>query len=313
MITLLILNWNGKQDTLECLRSLESVQTPLFEVILIDNGSSDDSVETFRKEFPQHTLIANTENLGFAEGNNIGIRLALERGSDYILLLNNDTIVDPNFLTPLLETFEQFPKAGIVGGKLLLASQPETLDHFGGMWNPKTGVFDLVGLRENEASWQTPFEIDYACGACMMVKAEVFLAVGLLEPRFFLIWEESDLAFRAKQASFLTLIAPKSCVRHKVSVSFTGGKPHSTYFWWRNRLLWIERNCSLGMRISLYVRVLIPKILQMLKLHILKTVQLFFCPLEKKRQFLKKNRAALIGVRDYFFRRFGKGPSWLHK
>ena len=318
-ISILILNWNGKKDTLACLDSIKKLSYPSLEVIVIDNGSSDDSVETIQNQFPECTLISTGSNLGFAEGNNVGIRLALERGADYVLLLNNDTVVAPDLLEQMMNTFSLYPQAGILGAKIFLFESQETLDHLGGMWNKKKGVFELVGLREKGILWDTPQEIDYACGACFLIKREVIEKIGLLEPRFFLIWEESDFCFRARKAGFITLTCPTAHIWHKVSASFVGGKPHSTYFWWRNRLLWIERNSPRSEKWNLYCKVLIPDALHLFKLHLIKSVQLFVLrtfrkktSTQKKEEFLLKNRAALCGIKDYCLRRFGNGPSWIY-
>ena len=181
--------------------------------------------------------------MGFAEGNNVGIRFALEKGADFILLLNNDTIVDPQLLAAFINTSKNNPKAGIFGAKIYLYDHPHQFDHFGEIGIAKRN-FDLIGNRifDDDISWELEREIDYACGAALFIKREVFEKIGLLEPKFFLIWEESDFCFRARRRGFTTLIAPQAKIWHKVSASFCG-KPHSTYFWWRNRLLWIERNC----------------------------------------------------------------------
>ncbi len=321
-IAIILLNYNGKEDTLACLESLEKLTYPNFETIVVDNGSSDGSGAAIREGFPQPLLIETGENLGYAEGNNVGMRKALDRGADLLFLLNNDTVVANNILECFVEIYQAHPHAGILGAKIFLFDKRDTLDHLGGIWNAKTGTFEMIGLRQKEDGirWQRPEEIDYVCGAGLIVKRSVIEAIGYLEPRFFLIWEESDFCFRAKAAGFGTLTCPKAHLWHKVSASFTGGKPHSTYFWWRNRLLWIQRNCSRKQRLGLYMRSLIPDILHMFKIHIIKSVQLFVIKklkiktnLKEKEEKLVKNRAALCGVRDYFLGRFGKGPTWITK
>jgi GT2 family glycosyltransferase len=320
-IAIIVLNWNGLQDTLVCLESLEKLSYPNFEIIVVDNRSTDDSCSAIRERFPQHLLVENDQNRGFAGGNNIGMQKALERGADMLFLLNNDTIVAPDILERFVETFHAHPEAGILGAKIHLFDQKQTLDHFGGMWNRKTGTFEFVGLRqqEDEERWQTSLVLDYVCGAGLILKRTVIETIGYFDPRFFLIWEDSDLCFRARRAGFMALTCPEAKLWHKVSASFIGGKPHSTYFWWRNRLLWIERNCPSQEKISLYLRILIPDILHMLKLHILKKVQLQHLKwfkanidLKEKEQKLLNNRAALCGIRDYLLRRFENGPDWIY-
>ncbi len=318
-IAIIILNWNGKQDTLACLESLGKLTYSNFEVIVVDNGSTDGSQAVIREYFPNHTLIQNTENLGFAEGNNVGLRVALQGGADLFFLLNNDTVAAADILERFLETFQAHPDAGILGAKILLFDQRQTLDHLGGMWNSRTGTFAFTGMNTPEEQWQTADELDYVCGAGMMIKKSVIEAVGCFDPRFFLIWEESDYCFRARIAGFKVLTCPQAKVWHKVSASFTGGKPHSAYYWWRNRLLWIEKNCSTQEKASLYFRILIPEILHKIKIQLLKKSQLLIYKvlklnnIKEKENKLIQNRAILCAFRDYLLRKFGKGPDWISK
>ena len=317
-VTILILNWNGKDDTLRCLESLQKLSYDA-QILLIDNGSTDGSVQEIHKAFPTVEVVETRENLGFAEGNNVGIRMALARGAEYVLLLNNDTVVEADLIESFLEVFESHPQAGIVGGKIVLYEAPELLDHWGGKWNQDRGVFDFIGLREKEETYLSSFDLDYVCGAAFMVQRKVFETIGLLEKKFFVLWEEADFCFRARKRGFNSYTAPKAKVRHKVSVSFVGGKPHSTYFWWRNRLLWIRRNCSWKERVSLWQRILLPQIFHLMKIQILNSLQLLFYTIFKKKEkkqrkknSLRQNRAALHGVRDYLLKRFGQGPTWIY-
>ena len=315
-IFVVILNWNGKNDTLECLDSVSKIVYPNFQTVVVDNGSTDDSVKAIHARFPQIKLLETGTNLGFAEGNNVGIRYALAQGADALLLLNNDTIVDPHLLQGFAEEMQAAPTAGIFGATIYLYGDRDRLDHFGGIWNPQKAAFDFVGHRE-KLEQTRPLELDYVCGAAMLVKREVFEKIGLLEARFFLIWEEADFCFRARRAGFSSLTCPGAVLWHKVSASFVGKKPHTNYYWWRNRLLWIERNCSLRERVRLSASVLLPEIFHLLKLRLLKEIQLLFTHSEEKRVEKKgkilQYRAALIGARDYIFRRFGEGPAWLFR
>ena len=193
-IFIILLNWNGKQDTLDCLQSLEQVETE-HQTIVVDNGSTDDSVSFIQNVYPNITILETKDNLGYAEGNNVGIRYALGKGADYIFVLNNDTTVEPNILSAFLSN----PSAPIQGAKTHLMSNPTCLDHLGGNWNLQKGVFELVGAREQAEKWREPLKLDYVCGVALFVKAEVFQKIGLFEKRFFLFWEESDWCWRAKK------------------------------------------------------------------------------------------------------------------
>ena len=320
-ISIIVLNWNGKQDTIACLDSLLCVTYPYCDIILIDNGSTDGSAAAIQERFPKIHMIAVPHNLGFAGGNNIGIKFAIKQKSEFVLLLNNDTIVSPDLLEHFIQGFMLYPSAGILGARIYLFDQKETLDHLGGMWIKKKADVRLIGFREKDTSpiLEPLSLIDYVCGACMMIKRDVIEKIGVLEPRYFLYWEENDFCLQAQRAGFDILTCHKARIWHKVSASIIGGRPHSKYFWWRGRLLWIARNYSSSEKVSIYLKVIFPAIFKLLKTHMLKMIQLgllyLFRPKEdhtQRRQKLRNTRAALTGIRDYFIKRFDKGPSWIY-
>ena len=241
-VIIILLNWNGVKDTLECLSSLKEVSYPNFQTVVIDNGSKDDSVESIRAAYPKLPLLKTGSNLGFAGGNNLGIEWALRHRADWILLLNNDTTVAPDFLNAFLKATKEKPHGGIFGAKILKYSDPDIIDHLGGFWEEKTGEFISPTSGQTDHPYFEMQRADYVCGAALMMKRLVPETIGLLEPKFFLFWEETDYCFRAQKAGFEVWTAPCAKIWHKVSSSFTGGKPHMHYFWWRSRLLWIQRN-----------------------------------------------------------------------
>ena len=286
-----ILNWNGKNDTLACLASLQNTEAPAFDTIIVDNGSTDDSVVEITKRFPEVTLIETDKNLGYAGGNNVGIEHALKQGADFVLLLNNDTIVDKHFIQALLGSSQDHPNVGIFGAYPIRMTDPEKLDHLGGRWNSKTATFDLIGLGKVKG-FKTEQSLDYVCGCSILIRRQVFEKIGLLEPTFFLFWEEADFCMRAKKAGFGVEICYEAKLLHKVSASFVGGTPHKTYFWWRGRCLWMERNCSKEEKDRLYQAVLLPEIRHIFKLRLIKTVQLFLNKLVQRKIFLRKRASS---------------------
>lgn len=244
-ISIIVLNWNGKSDTLSCLHSLQSQQYSPHRIIVVDNGSTDGSVYEIKAHYPKLTIIETGKNLGYAEGNNVGIRCALEHNADYILLLNNDTTVAPDLLDQLVNAAQQNPDTGVFGATLFYMEKPDTVWFAGAHWNTNTLKFDYPNqdqMLPNNISTAT----DYACGAALFFRAEVARSIGLLDTRFFLVFEESDWCLRAKRAGYGCKMVRNAHVWHKVGSSFDGEKsPLRKYFDFRNRLLWVEKNCPL--------------------------------------------------------------------
>lgn len=312
-VAIVVLNWNGKQDTMKCLASLQKLTYPHVEILVVDNGSTDGSQEAIRKEFPKFRLIETGENLGYAGGNNVGTQIALDEGFDSILILNNDTVMDPNLIEAFLQGFEK--NVGILGAKILRMDEPGLLDHFGGIWNRKKIDFDYVGYRAIDGiEWDQPRSLEYVCGAAIMVRREVFEKIGLFDPRFFLFFEEADFCRRARKAGFLVKTCPQAKIWHRISASFTGGKPHAAYFVWRNRLLWIEKNFAGIERFIYFFRLLAVKYPLFFFAKIVRKNQFFLQRLlgksgsRNKERILRAN-AALSGMNDYLCRNFFEGRS----
>lgn len=304
-IFILILNWNGKDNTIECLESVTKIDYPNYHIVIMDNGSVDDSVLAIRKEFPQVTVIENKANLGFAAGNNVGIDYAISKEADYILLLNNDTIVDTQMLWELIHATKQYPEGGIFGAKIYYYKEREKIWFAGAEWLPKRAVFQHIGIGtiDDNTNQEVIKETAYICGCALLIKSEVVKKIGTLEPEYFLMWEETDWCYRAKRAGYKCFVVPNAKVWHKISSSFAGGDkaPHYQYFWWRNRMLWIERNLSSLEAFTAYAivyREILRQIRKYFKRNITDTERL-------------KTKAALQGVKDYFLRKFGDCPSWV--
>lgn len=303
-----------KNDTLACLESLNSHR----EIIVVDNGSKDNSVEEIRKQFPSVRVIETGINLGYAGGNNVGIEAALKEGADAVLLLNNDTIADPGMVDAFIQSAEANPSIGIWGGYPLRFSNPEHLDHLGGIWNSEKGDFELIGLNEKKG-FQTGIPLDYVCGCSIFIRREVFEKIGLLETKFFLFWEEADFSMRAKKAGFGIGVCYGALLLHKVSASFIGGSPHKKYFWWRSRLLWIDRNCSPQEKQRLFRNLINPELWHYKKLLWIKGAEMRLLKLLRKKDVrekeekIKQYRAVVQGLRDFSRGNFGSGPTWLFK
>jgi len=258
-VIIVVLNWNGAVDTLECLESVRKIEYPNFDIIVVDNGSTDNSAEKIKKEFSEVILIETWENLGFAGGNNVGIQKALDQGAEYILLLNNDTTVDPNVLQALLDASQSIGDKGILGAKIYYHEVPNLIWYAGASWDSDFNEFRHIGFGLHDRGKSAEiFETDYICGCALFVNAAAFKHIGLLDERYFLIFEETDFCYRARRGGYSSFVVPNAKVWHKVSVSFGGADSALyNYFKSRNLLLWAEKNMVGFQRIAIYKRALI--------------------------------------------------------
>jgi len=320
-IAVVVLNWNGKTDTLECLKSIEAICYPNFETVVVDNGSVDDSVIAFRSDYPDITVLETGTNLGYAGGNNIGIRWALEHGANYVLLLNNDTVVDPYILNGFVQAAEELKDGGLFGAKIFYYDEPNTLWNAGADWVPALGQHRTRGSRQIDGiEFNHIVESAYANGCALFASADVLLEVGLLDESYFLIYEETDLSYRARKSGYKIYFVPNAKVWHKVSVSIGGyDSPIARYFNARNQLLWAGRHLEWRDRLCVYRHVF--NRLRMSYIPSFYLGNMEFSLLRRFRwglnswikQFQRNilapgNRADLIGVRDYLFSRFGDCP-----
>lgn len=235
LVHIVILNWNGKEDTLRCLNSLQEIDYPNYKVTVMDNGSTDESPEAIQAAFPEVELIVNEVNLGYAGGVNVGIKRALEERADYILLLNNDTLVDKQLLTELLKVGEADPQIGILtpkiyyygGTRIWFAGADQRWFLPGRTW-PGHGKADGPAYSRQR-------EVDYATGCGMMIKAEVLRAVGLFDTTYFMYHEDRDLCERARRAGYKVVYVPSAKMWHKVSASI--GERSATKWYYLGRYI----------------------------------------------------------------------------
>jgi len=219
-VSIIILNWNGLDDTVECLESLKKITYPDYEVIVVDNASSGNDVEVLRDRYGDYIhLIPNDKNYGFAEGNNIGMRYALDRQSDYVLLLNNDTVVDADFLTELVRVAEGDERIGIAAGKIYFYDFPNKLQSVGGKINWSLGTRRNYGRQEDIGQFDQIAERDFVYATAMLIKRAVMERISLLDASFFFGIEEYDYCTRTIRAGFKVVYVPTSKVWHKAGAS----------------------------------------------------------------------------------------------
>lgn len=297
-----MLNWNQLDLTSACLKSLAQQDYPNYQVLLVDNGSTDGSARALHDMYPWVRIIEIPQNVGYSAANNVGIEHALEQGTDYVLLLNNDTQVDQRMLSQLVSAAESDPSVGIVGPTMYY-------------WDPP----DMIWGGDNRIDWkrarlirrgfgnlcppstlcrQAPRDTDYVDTCAILAKRKVFQTVGLLDTRYFINFDDLDWNVRARKAGYRILYVPAACMWHKVSATMGIGSPATTYYMTRNALLFFRTHAPGPWRILAPFQI------------ILRTVRTIAAwslkPRYRGEVFRRKRDANLLALRDFFAGRFGR-------
>ena len=242
LIITVILNTNRRDDTLACLRSLKDSDYDNHKTIVLDNASSDGSVEAIQAQFPDVQIIALQDNRGYAGNNNVGIEAAMAQGADWVFVLNEDTVLAPDCLARMVAVGEQDAATGIVGPMVYHFDEPEVIQSAGGALSP---TWDSVHLHQNQIDdgrFHQPAEVDWVSGCAILVRREVIEQVGMLDERFFYYWEETEWCLRARKQGWKVIHAPEAKLWHKgVQRDYKPG-PSVTYYSTRNRLLMMSKH-----------------------------------------------------------------------
>jgi GT2 family glycosyltransferase len=240
-VYIIVVNWNRPQLTLDCLRSLRTLDYRSYKTVVVDNGSSDDSVARIRSAFPETKVIATGKNLGFGGGNNRGIRFALENGANYVWLLNNDTIVQPNTLTKLLERACESPSIGAVGSVLCYSIDPERIQAWGG-----GDVNFLFGRTDHFHAPTNLGPSAFLTAASLLVRADAIQKVDGFDERYFLYWEDVDLCYRIRKAGYELAVAPDAKLVHLESATLTTNNPVQLYHSARSTVRFFRQHSRLS-------------------------------------------------------------------
>ena len=254
-VSIIILNWNGAEDTIECLESLKNINYPCYNVIVVDNGSRDKDAELLKERFGAYIhLIENARNDGFTGGVNVGMKYVRDNcQADYILLLNNDTVVAPGFLSEMVRVVDRDPTIGIAGAKIFYYDEPEQLQSVYCRVNLLTGQPIQTPLMidgnirhrvTDRGQYDSIKEVDWVTGCCFLIKRVVMEGIGLLDERYFYYWEETDYCYRGRQAGYKTIYVPQARVRHKGGRSVKKVWGRSRYYMERNRFLFMKRHAT---------------------------------------------------------------------
>jgi GT2 family glycosyltransferase len=224
-VVIIVLNWNGKELTLACIDSLMQSTYENASILLVDNASNDGTIEAVRDRFGEAVeIIRNDSNLGFARGNNVGIEAALRNDAEFIMLLNNDTVVDATLVTSLVDAMTRSPGVGIAGPKIYYFDPPDCIWFAGGevfLWR---GTARHTGIREKDhGQYDRERDVDYITGCAMMVRRAVVESIGTLDHAYTAYFEDTDFCMRARRAGYAIRFVPAGKVWHKISQS-TGGQ-----------------------------------------------------------------------------------------
>ena len=242
MIAVILVNYNGATDTIECIKSLVNTKNNELNIIVVDNCSSDNSIEELEKvrDRYQFTLLIADENRGFSAGNNIGIRYALEQNADIVILLNNDTVVEPDFIDDLILPLYECNGCGATTSKINYYNQKNINWDAGGSLSKTTAKTVHYNFNQKDQDMdQKNRDVSFASGCCICISRQALEKVGYLNENFFLYEEDAEYCFRILKAGYKIVYVPTSVIYHKVSSSTGQGSPMSQYYSVRNKYYFI--------------------------------------------------------------------------
>lgn len=302
LVSIVILSWNNSQDTIECLSSVLGLSYPNYSILIVDNGSTDDSVRKIRDRYADIEIIETYTNLGYAEGNNVGIRHAIRSKADYILVLNNDTLVETNMLTELVQVAESNLDVGMVGPTMYCTSPNDRLFAAGSfvLWRQGSlnhrGMFELPG---SYVSRSNPELVDFIVGCGVLVSRIMIEEIGLLESKYYLNFEDVEWGVRANRNGFKVLYAPKAIMWHKVSATLGLASPANTYYMTRNALLFFWENAHSFLERWWVVLQIIFRTLRSVVAWTLKSKY-------REKTYKQKSKANILALRDFTLGHYGE-------
>jgi GT2 family glycosyltransferase len=240
------LSYNRPKETVECIRSLQKMVYPNCEILVVENGSTDDSAEILGKAFPEINLFALKKNVGYSRGFNIGLKWGYMRGAEYFLILNNDTVIDADALSELIRAAESDKVIGFVSGKVYFYNDCSKLQTVGKADDPLYLAGKHIGYGEYDlGQYDEERELNFIDDVFLLVRRSVYEKIGGYDERFFMHWEETDWCARARRAGFRILYTPKAKIWHKGLLTTSDGmSAEAFYYLTRNQILFMWRNAG---------------------------------------------------------------------
>lgn len=295
-VAIIILNWNNAPDTIECLKSVGRLDYPNYCVLVVDNGSRDTSVALITTHFPQVEILRNSQNLGYAGGNNVGIRRALHMGAEWVLILNNDAIVARDCLIELVQATRCFPRGGALGPVVYQADSLDEIQAAGGHFSSGLKYSWHGGGETSTGLFGRVHEVDLLPGCALLLSRRALEQVGLFDERFFMYREDIDLCLRLSTAGYGLYLVPSAHVWHRRPSLGKQIPPHVVYYMTRNSLLLVNK---LGQPA------------EMLRFLWQDITAYILWKLSPRWQGMQPQAAArLDGVKDYLLGRLGRSDKW---
>jgi len=299
-LSILLLNWNSFAHTRACLHSLFKCAAAPWTThfIVVDNGSTDCSLEKLRREFGACVeFVASGRNLGYAGGGNLGIRQALQAGADLVLLLNNDTTVDEDFLAALYEAVMQHPQHQLFGAKIFYHRRPHTLWYAGGDYTCWLAKVWQNGMNDADGPpYQSADETSFITGCCLMIRREVFERIGFLDDALYLYSEDLDFCMRARRAGLRLLFVPGARLWHHIG-AFRDGELSPLYLYYQTRNRYVVFGRERGTIYRLWLAVL--------QISLYAGMRTLYLLVSRNRQWPQQIRALWHGCLDGFLHRLG--------
>jgi hypothetical protein len=241
-VAIILLSYNDWPQTLECLDSFSRVAYHNLEILAVDNGSTNPLFDAARAKHPGLAIIENGKNLGYAEGNNVGICHAIQNGADYILVQNNDTVVEPDFIDKLVQAAEGHPLAAFFGPMVYHYDEPQIIQSAGGLMTRNWRAYHRGQNEQDNRQYQTVDPVRWVSGCSIMARVTALEKIGLLDPEFFIYSEETDWCLRAGEAGFEVLFVPQAKIWHKGVQRDYKPSPRTVYLSVRNELLLLRKH-----------------------------------------------------------------------
>jgi GT2 family glycosyltransferase len=245
-VTVLVLTWGRFDETVECLESLRRVRYAALHVLVVDNASGGDYVPRLQERFPEIEIVASPVNLGYAGGNNLGLRHAIAKGAAFVLVLNNDTVVDPDLVAALVAAAEKEPRIAAVGARVMQMENPDRVYCVGGhlTWNPP--LIQLEGLDATAPEVSKPCDMGMVAGCAVLFRAVALRHIGFFDERFFAYHEDVDWCTRAREAGHRVVYEPTAVIHHRRApiIARPRAEPYLYYFYGRNAILYAYKHAN---------------------------------------------------------------------